>query len=270
MTMNKQRNCYEERRRGGSAALRAFGRCGPQYAVQGGQGGQGGQGAVAAMAGGSARGDGTQPNGDFEGEGKTDKVHKTNKIRRTRDVLLAHRWLWAARARDPQATLMVRRGWMGPWRACAPVLRVPELPARVSSHGEALTLLATVPGPALRSRARLRAACLLACAGVDAAAARELLRRYEGFFPGVEVGVAWSLHRRMCERGRSCLRCLDLRSLTLDLVAGAGVWTLPEAGGGRWPVGVHLFATGMQAAEPAGRWNRAGTRGRSIPHAAPR
>ena len=237
--MNKQRNCFGNssggrRRRGvrGSGALRDFGRCGAQYAVHNGHCG------LAAAAGGFTV--------------------------RTRDVLLAHRWLWAARAQDPRATLVVRRGWMGPWRACAPVLRVPVLPARVSGRGDAVTLLAAVPGPALRSRARLRATSLLACAGVDRAAARELLRRYEGFFPGVEVGVAWSLHRQLCERGRRCLRCLDLRSLTLDLVAGAGVWTLPEAGGGRWPVGVHLFATGMQA-EPVRRWNRAGTRGLATP-----
>ncbi len=248
--MNKHRKSHGKigsggRRRGarGSAVLRDLGRCGSQYAVHDGQG------VVAARTSGAGRAEGL------------------GKVMRTRDVMLAHRWLWAAWTRDLQATLLVRRGWMGPWRACTPVLKLPELPARTSRRGDALRLLATVPGPALRARARLRAASLLACAGVDGAATRELLRRYEGFFPGVEVGVAWSLHRRMCERGRSCLRCLDLRSLTLDLVAGAGVWTLPEAGGGRWPVGVHLFAAGVQAV-PAGRWKQG--RGASIPHGAPR
>jgi len=258
--MKKQRIWHGDWFRGGrwggargSAGLRAFGRCGPQYAVRDGQG------VVAAMAGCATS----------TGPGRTEEIAKLAKTMRTRDVLLAHRWLWAAWDQDPQATLIVRRGWMGPWRACTPVLKVPELPARISKQGDALRLLAAVPGPALRARARLRAAWLLACAGVDGAATRELLRRYEGFFPGVEVGVAWSLHRRMCERGRNCLRYLDLRSLTLDLVAGASVWTLPETGGGRWPVGVHLFATGVQATEPPRRWKSVG-RGPSIPHAAPR
>lgn len=247
--MKKQRSLRGDRLKNGrsggargSAGLWAFGRCGSQYAVHDGQG------------------------VDAAGPERTEKFAKTM---RTRDVLLAHRWLWAAQDRDPRATLIVRRGWRGPWRACAPVLKVPELPARTCRQGDALRLLATVPGPALRARAWLRAAWLLACAGVDGAATRELLRRYEGFFPGVEVGVAWSLHRRMCERGRNCLRCLDLRSLTMDLVAGASVWTLPEAGGGRWPVGVHLFASGVQAVEPPRRWKQV-ARGNSIPHATPR
>ncbi|HEY0132979.1 MAG TPA: hypothetical protein VGB85_02830 [Nannocystis sp.] len=192
---------------------------------------------------------------------------------RTRDVLLVHRWLRAAQAGDPEGGLQlgVLRGCAGPWRVCAPVVRVPVLPERECRRGDALRLLEAAPGPALRDRARLRVTGLLACAGLDRPAARSLLRAYEGFFPGVEVGVAWSLHDRLCARGRSCLHCLDLRSLTWDLLAGASLWTLPETGGGRWPAGVHLFSVHAGAETSPGRRGRRGpaSSGPSIPHASP-
>ena len=70
-----------------------------------------------------------------------------------------------------------------------------------------------------------------------------MLAHYEGWFAEVEVGVAWSLYARLGPRAPACLRHLDLRSLTRGLVAGAGIWSLPEAGDRRWPAGVHVFTT---------------------------
>ena len=266
--MYKLRNIHGmKRRRGarGSAGLRALGRGGSQYAVL-------------DAAGLVVTTSQAWPTWDARGD--------VPRAARTRDVLLAHRWLRAAQAGDLPGEhggelggelgvwLGVRRGWAGPWQVCAPVVRVPVLPERECRRGDALRLLEAAPGPALRDRARLRATGLLACAGLDGPAAKMLLRCYEGFFPGVEVGVAWSLHNRLCARGRSCLHCLDLRSLTWDLLAGANLWTLPEAGGGRWPVGVHLFSVHAGAVDGSGA--SSGPRGRrglaraSIPHASPR
>lgn len=260
--MYKLRNIHGmKRRRGvrGSAGLRALGRGGSQYAVLDAAG------VVVTTS---------------QGWATWDARGGVPRAARTRDVLLAHRWLRAGQAGDLLGEvggefgvrLGVRRGWAGPWKVCAPVVRVPVLPERECRRGDALRLLAAAPGPALRERARLRATSLLACAGLDGPAAKMLLRCYEGFFPGVEVGVAWSLHNRLCARGRSCLHCLDLRSLTWDLLAGANLWTLPEAGGGRWPVGVHLFWVHAGAVDgaSAGPGGRRGPARAPIPHASPR
>jgi hypothetical protein len=251
--MYKHRNIHGlKRRRGarGSAGLRALAGGGAQYAVL-------------DVAGAVMR---------SSKQWAIDETAPT--AARTRDVLLVHRWLRAAQAADPQGQprLGVRRGWASPWRVCAPVVRVPVLPERECRRGDALRLLEAAPGPELRARARLRASALLACAGLDAPAVKTLLRCYEGFFPGVEVGVAWSLHSRLCARGRSCLHCLDLRSLTWDLLAGASLWTLAEVGGGRWPAGVHLFSVHAgPEASPGPRGRRGLARSRSsIPHASPR
>ncbi len=190
---------------------------------------------------------------------------------RTRDVLRAYRRLWRARAEDGAVRLGVRRGW-GRW-CVVTALEVATPAPRESGRADALALVAQVAAQttaAGRRRGRVRALALLACGGLGGAAARSLLGCYEGFFPDVEAGVAWSLHVRLGDRARVCLRSLDLRALTQEMVADADLWTLREAGGGRWPAGVHVFAAIGGGPGVRGPERHRGARRAAISHAQPR
>jgi len=169
---------------------------------------------------------------------------------RTRDPIEAYRWLRAARAADwpgaSQRWLGVRQLGQTRWRRHGPALRVPELAGEVERTDEVLELGGATEVSV--RRARLRAASLLGCRGLDGAATASLLPGYEGFFPSVDVGVARMLHARLGGQRLPWLRNLDLPALMRDLIAGAAIWTLRERGDRRWPAGVHLFTARPQRA----------------------
>ncbi|MBK7830147.1 hypothetical protein [Nannocystis sp.] len=157
---------------------------------------------------------------------------------RTRDPIVAYRWLRAARAADwpgaSQRWLGVRQLGQQRWRRHGPALRVPELTGEPVESGSGC-------GEVSVRRARLRVASLLGCRGLDGAATASLLPGYEGFFPSVDVGVARMLQARLGGQHLPWLRRVDLPALLRDLIAGAAIWTLRERGDQRWPAGVHIF-----------------------------
>ena len=176
---------------------------------------------------------------------------------RTRDPIVAYRWLRAARAADwpgaSQRWLGVRQLGQQRWRRHGPALRVPELTGEPVA-GDPTQVLGGLgsgagSGPGVGSgcgvvsvrRARLRVASLLGCRGLDGAATASLLPGYEGFFPSVDVGVARMLQARLGGQHLPWLRRVDLPALLRDLIASAAIWTLRERGDQRWPAGVHIF-----------------------------
>lgn len=187
---------------------------------------------------------------------------------RTRDPIEAYRWLGAALAGGyTERWLGVRQ--RGAWRRAAPVLRVPELREvgqAVAGGGEvrrARPREVAGGGEVSVRRARLRAASLLGCRGLDGVATASLLTGYEGFFPSVDVGVTRMLQARLGGQHSPWLRRLDMPGLLRDLIAGAVIWTVVERGDRRWPAGVHLFTA---------RSHRATRRGgdRRLSHVMPR
>ena len=183
---------------------------------------------------------------------------------RTRDPIVAYRWLRAARAADwpgaSQRWLGVRQLGQQRWRRHGPALRVPELtcervagdPAQLFGEelagggpcgpcGPCGSESGSGSGEVSVRRARLRVASLLGCRGLDGAATASLLPGYEGFFPSVDVGVARMLQARLGGQHLPWLRRVDLPALLRDLIAGAAIWTLRERGDQRWPAGVHIF-----------------------------
>lgn len=172
---------------------------------------------------------------------------------RMRDLLEAYRWLQTARteaieAEDPARAaglyIGVRRRVAQPWQRHGQVLCVPE--REPGAPKNPLPLIYRGPAPVPRRLARLRAASLLAPLlareGLDGATAASLLPHHEGFFPSLEVGVARLVDARFTGRARGVMRCLDLPALLDDLITGATIWTLRDAGDERWPAGIHLFA----------------------------
>lgn len=162
---------------------------------------------------------------------------------RSRELLVAYRWLAAAREQAPTAATELhvgRRTPRTPWRRCEQVLTRPVLTPD-DAPLDPTALARTQPLAVAPREARARVRALLLRGGLGTPEAASLLRHHAGYFPSVEVGTAQILHTRL-GAAPAWLAWIDLRALLWDLIASATLWTLHDAGDARCPPGVHIFA----------------------------